>query len=518
MADKPLRLETRLGHAEGPAPADMAEGLASDGTPLALHHDQILASLPPPPPTSGSGFDWGQLLVSLQGAMTDAVPILQWCFLLCFLALNGGYLLLHLRPLFRTSCQAREQDAAIESQPGSHYDLPISVIVPVRDQSAVISATVHAALQLAYPEFEVLIVNDGSRDQTLEVLIREFSLVPFPEAYRDRLQTRAVRAVYASTVYPRLRLVDKENGGQADALNAGINCARYPLFCRVDTDAILQRDSLDKMGQPFLVDTGTAAAGSAVRVADGCMVGAGLLSKPGVPGNILALFQTVEYLRGFFVGGIFAVFRKEMVVSAGGYRTDAVDENMELLVRLQRQLSREGKPYCFAWVRDPVCWSKVPENFQALRTQHMRRQYGLSESQEMNRKLRLGRKGEGSGGLAFPFMLLFELLGPPVEVLGYLAMTLLWLFGMISFQTFGAFMLAAIGLGIMLSVSGVIVEVLLIQSHHGLAAQIKLGAAAVLENFGYRQLTAIWRTLGLLRRPMARHEMGRCDLARSEST
>ncbi len=518
MEDNRLRLDTRLGHAEGPAPADMAEGLANDGAPIALHHDPILASLPSPPPAPGPEFDWGQVLVSLHGAMTDAVPILQWFFLLCFLVFNGGYLLLKLRSLFRASRQLREQDPVTESQPGSRYDLPISIIVPVRDQAALVSATVHSALQLAYSEFEVIVVNDGSRDQTLEVLIREFSLIPFPEAYRDRLQTRHVRAIYASTIFPRLRLVDKENGGKADALNAGINCARYPLFCSVDEDAILQRDSLGKLGQPFLKDPRTVAAGAALRVANGSTLGAALPRKSGLPGSVLALFQTVEYLRGFFVAGIFGVFRKEPVVASGGYRTDAVDENMELLVRLLSQLSREGKRHRFAWVREPVCWSKAAENLQDVRVSRMRRQYGLSESQEMNRKLRFGRKGEGAGGLAFPFMLLFELLGPPVEVLGYLVMTLLWLTGMLSFPVFTAFMLAAIGLGIALSVSAVVVEEMLFQAHPGLAGQLKLAAAAVLENFGYRQLTALWRTLGLLRRPPARHEMSRCDLARSEAT
>lgn len=506
MADNSLRLDTRLGHAEGPVSADMAEGLASDGVPIALHHDPLLASLPPPPaPVHGAEFDWGAALVSVHGAMTDAVPLLQWFILLGFLILNGGLLLFRLRALFVGSCRLHEQDFAPDSPPGSRYYLPVSVIVPVCDQAELVSARVHSVLQLDYPEFEVLIVNDGSRDQTLEVLIREFSLAPFPEAYRDRLQTRHVRAIYASPVYPRLRLVDKENGGKADALNAGINCARYPLFCSMDADTILQRDSLGKMGQPFLKDPETVVAVAALRVA----------FSAGMSGNVLASFHTVECLRSFFVAGIFGVFRKEPVVALGGYRTDALDENMELLVRLQRQLSRR---HHFVWVRDSVCWNKAAENWRALRVQRMRWQYGLSESLEMNRKLNLARKGEGAGGLGFPLMLLFELLGPPLEVLGYLAMTLLWLAGMISLQVFGTFMLAAIGLGIALSVSGVAVEEILFHRHPRLAEQLKLAAVAVLENFGYRQLTALWRTLGLLRRPPARHAMSRCDLARSEAT
>ena len=514
MAEAPLRLDPELGHGAGPVPADLAEGLATDGTPLLLQHDQLLASLPPPPPAPGPAFDWGQALASLHSALTDAVPILQWFFLLYFIVSNGSYILLNLMSLFKLLRYRREQVAATLVEDDARYELPISLIVPVCDQASAVAAAVRAMLHLDYSEFEIIIVNDGTGDETLEALMREFSLAPFPEAYRDRLQTKPVKSIYASTVYPNLRLVDKENGGKADALNAGINCARYPLYCGVDVAFTLQRDTLRKMGRAFIGNPATVAACSAVRTANGCVSNNGFMIKVGLPRNMLVLFGIVEQLRAYPPGaawwsdrnamlmlpGAFAVFRKETVVAAGAYRTDVVDEEMELVMRLHRLSRQANEPYRISLVPDPVCWETVAATMNALKDRLVRRQRGLSESLEMNRQLLFSRKGGMAGGLAFPLVLLFERLGPLIELLGYGVMTALWLSGAISLQSFGAFMMVAIGLGMLLSVSGVAVEEMSLRYYPRIGSVLKLFAAALLENFGYRQLTAFWGLLGQQRR------------------
>ncbi len=302
----------------------------------------------------------------------------------------------------------------------------------------------------------------------------------------------------------------KENGGKADALNAGINCARYPLYCGVDVAFVLQRDSLRMMGRPFIGNPAIVAACSAVRSANGCVSKDGFVNKAGLPRNMLALFQIIEQLRAYLPGrawwsdmnamlvlpGAFAVFRKEAVVAAGAYRTDVVDAEMELVVRLHRLLRQANEPYRITLVPDPVCWEVVPETMNVLKNQHVRRQRGLSESLGLNRQLLFSRRGGVAGGVAFPLVLLFECLGPLIELLGYVVMTALWLSGAISLQAFGSFMLVAIGMGMLLSVSGLVREEISLHYYPRLGSVLKLFAVALLENLGYRQLTAFWRLLG----------------------
>ncbi|MFH1493462.1 MAG: hypothetical protein ABIG70_01525, partial [Pseudomonadota bacterium] len=193
MAEQILRVDSALGHSAGPVPADLAEGLASDNAPLVLQHDSLFGSLPPPPSVPGPDLNWGLALDSLQGVLADAIPLLQWFFLLYFIALNGGYLLLNLASLFMTWTHLREQDAAAPYLNTAKHEIPISIILPAGNDAAAAVARVHAMLQLDYSEFEVIIVNDGSYEPVLKALVREFSLAPFPEAYRERLPGKHVK-------------------------------------------------------------------------------------------------------------------------------------------------------------------------------------------------------------------------------------------------------------------------------------------------------------------------------------
>jgi cellulose synthase/poly-beta-1,6-N-acetylglucosamine synthase-like glycosyltransferase len=368
-------------------------------------------------------------------------------------------------------------------------------------------------LQLTYSEYEVVVINDGSKDATLEVLKREFGLLPFPEAYRRLIPTKDIRAIYRSTRFPNLRVIDKFNGGKADSLNAGINAARYPLFCGVDADSILQRDSLERVTQPFLRDPTMVATGGTIRVANGCEVRGGFLTKVGLPSNPWALFQVVEYLRAFLFGrlgwsavngmliisGAFGVFRKDAVVSVGGYRPDTIGEDMELIVRLHRLLRARRQPYRIEFVPDPVCWTEAPEDFKTLKNQRIRWQRGLAESLNANWGLMFSRNGGVPGWLAFPFMLLFEWLGPLVEMGGYLFMAVAFFTGEISWQAFSTFMFVAIGLGILLSASGLLLEEMSFHIYPRGKQLLALGLVVLLENLGYRQLNTWWRLTGLFR-------------------
>lgn len=437
----------------------------------------------------------------------------QWIFFGYFICLNLAYLVLNYISMFSIMRYMRDHGKQYLPENFASYQPPVSILVPAYNEQVTIISSIRSLLKLNYPAFEIIVINDGSRDETLAQVIKEFSLFEFPEAYRSRLETEPVKKIYASSLYPNLRLVDKKNGGKADSLNAGINCARYPLFCVVDADSILQQDSLSRVVQPFLEDVTTVAAGGVVRIANGCVVENGFLTKVGLPKNILALFQLVEYLRAFLFGrlgwspmnalliisGAFGVFYKERVIAIGGYLSDTVGEDMELVVRLHKQLRHEKRDYRITFVPDPICWTEAPEDLRTLKSQRMRWQQGLVESLMPNFGLMFDRNGGAVGWLAFPFMLLFECIGPVIEVLGYTVMIILFAFDMISAEAFMVFLFASIGLGILLSTNALFLEELSFHLYPRPTQQLKLFLVAILENFGYRQMNSLWRFLGLLR-------------------
>jgi cellulose synthase/poly-beta-1,6-N-acetylglucosamine synthase-like glycosyltransferase len=438
---------------------------------------------------------------------------IQWAFLGYFVALNAGYLTLNI--LSFVSLWRCMQRRVLEDLPQVFSDLqtPISLVVPAFNEEATIVASVRSLLQLNYPEYEILVINNGSRDGTVDVLRREFSLVQVPDVFRVRVATKRVRAVYQSLAYPELRVIDKENGGKADALNAGINASRYPLYCGLDADSVLQRDSLHRVALAFLEDPRTVACGGIIRIANGCRVSGGFLTHAGLPRRPIALVQVVEYLRAFLFGrlgwsplnavlvisGAFGLFDKETVISVGGYRTGSLGEDMELIVRLHRVLSAQGRPYRIAFVPDPVCWTEAPESWRVLRDQRIRWQRGLAESLSLNRRLLFSRRGGAAGWVAFPFALLFECASPVMELVGYAFFAVGVAFGFVSLTFAAAFLVVAIGLGILLSVTALLLEEVSFHIYPRVTELVALLLVAVAENFGYRQITTYWRLLGIWR-------------------
>ena len=446
-------------------------------------------------------------------SLEQAIGAAQWLFIGYFISVNAGYLALY--GFAFMAVHRRLQSQFLEELPRAYSGLepPVSILVPAYNEEATIATSVRSMLQLDYPEFEVIVVNDGSRDGTMQALRDAFALVPFDEAYRLRLPVKPVRGIYRSMRHPNLRVIDKDNGGKADALNAGINASRFPLFCGVDADSILERASLRRVVGPFLEDPAVIASGGTVRIANGCTVRDGFLEAVALPARLLPRLQIVEYLRAFLFGrmgwtplnavliisGAFGLFRKETVVAAGGYRGDTVGEDMELVVRLHRLHRATGTRYRIVFVPDPICWTEAPETLRVLRSQRTRWQRGLAESLTLNLGLAFDRRGGAPGWFAFPFMALFEWLGPLIEVAGYAFMLAGLAAGLVSGAAFAAFLLLAIGLGVALSVCALLLEEISFHVYKRPGELAVLAAAALAENFGFRQLVALWRLEGLLR-------------------
>ena len=387
---------------------------------------------------------------------------------------------------------------------------PISVVIPAYNEEATIVTSVRSMLQLRYSEHEVIVVNDGSRDATLEQLVQAFGLERFPQAYHARLAAKPVRGVYHSASHHGLRVIDKENGGKADAINCGINAARFPLFCCVDADSILDRDSLLRVVQPFIEDARTVACGGTVRLANGCDVKSGNLLKAGLPTSWLARFQIVEYLRGFLFGrmgwssinglliisGAFGLMRKDTVIEVGGYRHQTIGEDMELIVRMHRMLSKEGRPYRISYVPEPVCWTQAPEDRATLRNQRVRWQRGLCESLWLNRGLLFARPPGAAGWLAFPYFVLFEWASPMIEFLGYLVLAWMLIWQGVRMDIALMFLGVALGFGVLLSTIALMLEELSFHVYPRKRDLLVLFAFGVIENFGYRQVNVAWRLIG----------------------
>lgn len=435
----------------------------------------------------------------------------EWGILCYFLAQHLTNLFLILRAFFSIrryldEVETDRLDAAFETS----HSKPMTLICPAYNEEAGAVASVNSLLALRYPEFQVVVVNDGSSDETLARLIAAFRLHPSQRVIRQLLPTREIRGIYESTYVPNLVVVDKANGGKADALNCGINLARYPLVCCMDGDSLLENDALLRIARPFTDRPDLVASGGVIRPLNGCLVTPLGIRGIFLPSSWLARFQVVEYLRAFLFGriglasldsmfivsGAFGVFRKDIVVKAGGFETATIGEDFELVVRLHRCLREWGRPYHITLVPDPVCWTEVPEDRKTLRRQRNRWQRGLWETLWKHRKMWFNPDYGRVGMFSLPYFLFFEALAPVIEASGY--MIFVWSLWHHAIDTPFAilFLYVAFLLGILNSVVSVLLQEISGHRYQGLKAFSLLLLAAILENFGYRQLTVWWRLRG----------------------
>jgi len=384
---------------------------------------------------------------------------------------------------------------------------PISIIVPALNEEATIVSNVNSMIEIGYPEFEVIVVNDGSEDETLDRIKKGFSLFPVTDTTRPQLQTKRIRGLYRSLDHPNLIVIDKDRGGKSDALNAGINVSNFPLFCAVDADSLLNSDALLRIGRPFVEDDRIVAAGGVVRVLNGAVVENDRVVKSRAPKDLILLCQSIEYIRGFLTGrtalarlnslliisGAFGLFLKNAIIAAGGYRTNTVCEDMELIVRLHRHSRENSLPWRVIFVPDPVCWTQVPSDYRSLMQQRDRWQRGLLESLLAHFKMFLNPRYGAVGLIGMPFYLFFEALGPVVELLGYVLIPVLWLFNLLDMQFAQMFFIMAVLYNIMLSLLALIVDDLLFQRYDRATDLIRMMFSAVFEFIGYRQILTVRR-------------------------
>ena len=395
---------------------------------------------------------------------------------------------------------------------GSSVAPSISVLTPAYNEANTIVESLSALLGLHYPNLEVVVVNDGSTDGTLEVLRERFDLVPVQPVYRRVLPTRPVTAIYRSRLNPWLIVMDKENGGKADSLNAALNAASGELVCAIDADTLIEQDALQRMVRPFLVRADVVAVGGTIRIANGSRIESGRVTDARVPTRALGGFQVVEYLRAFLFGrlgwnslggnliisGAFGLFRREEMRDAGGYQSDTVGEDIEIVVRLRRMSYERRGPGRVEFIPDPVAWTEAPEALGALGRQRDRWQRGLADVLWTHRRILFNPRYRELGLVVFPYFVFVELFAPLVEAVGLIGLAVGALVGAIDLPFALLFFLLAYGYGLILSVFTLVLEEVTFLRYRRFTDRLLLLVWILFENFGYRQLTVLWRLRGML--------------------
>lgn len=442
--------------------------------------------------------------------VTELVAVIALVFIVVSNLVFAAFTLIAWRTLL--NYRRSRESATVDNVFRSPLTPPVSVLIPAFNEEAGIVESVTSLLQLRYPEFEIIVIDDGSTDSTWGVLDSAFDLVDVRRVMAGWLPTKPVTRISVSRKNPSLTVVSKENGGKADALNTGLNIAKYPYFCAIDADAVLEEEALLRAMVPIIENPEVVATGGIVRIANGCEISHGRVIKVGLPRKTLPLFQVIEYLRAFLVGrvgwssigalmivsGAFGIFHRKTVLELGGYWTDTVGEDMELIVRIHREKRAEGVPYKVAFVPDPVCWTEAPSSVRILGRQRRRWQRGLMEAVYRHRAAIFEPRQGVFGRFAMPFFLVIECWGPVFELFGYVIVPVAWLLGVLAVEFMIALLILSIAWGVLLSVSAIALEEFGFRKYPLRRQVIRLTVFSILDNFGYRQITNLWRVQGIL--------------------
>lgn len=334
---------------------------------------------------------------------------------------------------------AGKRRVLLRNELSNDYYVPVSILVPAHNEGVTIQATIRSLLALDYKLYEIIVVDDGSSDNTVQILRDAFRLQPIDRPIQRRVACRPAQAVYESRAWKvPITLITKENGGKADALNMGINVAAYPYFVCIDADSVLQCDSLEKIVRPLLENAQVVAVGGAVRPCNGAEIETGRIIRYSMPQKLLACMQVLEYDRSFLasrilfdkfngniiISGAFGLFQKELVIQTGGYDPSTMGEDMELVVKLHVFCREHGLPYLIRYAADAICWTQVPEHLRDLCRQRRRWHIGLFQTMMKHRRILANLKYGAVSFVSYFYFLIYELFSPYIEVFGLLATVL----------------------------------------------------------------------------------------------
>jgi len=446
-------------------------------------------------------------MICLLGFLNHA---LFWYYLAC----NLAYLMMLIVAL-RTSAahQRRLKSHRLEWFRESPLAPPVTIIAPAHNEERSIRVAVRNLLELDYPQLEIIVVNDGSEDGTLQEMREEFRLRPVRAVYIADAKSAPVRGLYRSDGNASLLVIDKEAGGsKADAVNAGLNAATSPYVCIVDSDSVLERDALLRIMVPIMEDPKrVVAVGGIIRVLNGSEIEGGCLKRVRLPGKSIEVIQVVEYLRAFLIGreawaqgnmltiisGAFGLFRTDLVRAVGGYRSSSIGEDFDLVARLHRHLLEKGVSYQIRFVPDPMCWTEVPSDLKSLARQRARWQKGLLDVLWPNGDMLFRPRYGRIGSFAFPYLWIFELFAPVFELGGIVTIILAASLGVLSREFFLQFLIFGYAFATVISIGSVLQEEITYKRYNDWQDVARLVSYCFLEHFPYRQMHMVWRLQGL---------------------
>lgn len=391
----------------------------------------------------------------------------------------------------------------------------VSIIAPAYNESKNIIDNIQGLLELMYEDYEVIIVNDGSTDDTLQKVVEYYEMEPVNYAIDYKIPCHEINAVYKSKnrSFQKLFVIDKTNAGKADALNAGINMSKKDMVVSIDVDCVIERDALLRLVKPFLEesDKTVIAAGGVIKIANSCTVSEGTVEQVRIPDNWWARFQVLEYSRGLFMGrmawayldglliisGALGMFNRKLLIECGGYAVNTVGEDMEVVVRMRRIMAEQDVKYTVAYIPDPLCWTEVPDSLPVLARQRNRWTRGTIETLLAHRRIFLNPRYKSFGMLGYTYWMLFEWFAPLFEFSGIMYfLYLIIVHGAVNWKFFIVAFVFIYSFAIALTSWAILFEELTYNSYKRKSDIVKLIFTAFLEPIVFHPLTVIWAIRG----------------------
>lgn len=402
---------------------------------------------------------------------------------------------------------------------------PISILIPAYNEEKTILKCINSLLELDYPEYEIIIINDGSKDKTLEVLINRFKLKNIQRPIRKSIKCKKALNIYEGFEKVNITLINKDKSGKADSLNMGINASKYPLFLTLDADSILQKDSLSNIVIPFIENENTIAVGGNIKICNNILLENGMVKKNIIPKNWLIIFQIIEYYRAFFItrvwfnkfngnliiSGAFGLFKKKSVINVGGYNSNSIGEDMELTMKLHSFNKKNENKYNIQYTPNAICWSQAPEKLKDLKSQRKRWHMGLMQSLAEHRYIFLNVKYGVVGLFSFLYYFIYEMLSCMIEICGVVFIGIAYFTGFINLKFFIFFMFIYFFYSSLISISSIFLEEYFFNTNLRVKDKIKLILFSFLEVFGYRQVCSIFRIVAIFTYRKKKHQWGEIE-------
>lgn len=407
-----------------------------------------------------------------------------------------------------------------EKELGTYFDgmperyIPVSILVPAYNEAEVIVENLLSLSKLDYEEYEIILVNDGSKDDTFQTVLDNFDLQESHMAIKAAIPTQHIKSMYEGVLNGhRIVVVDKENGGKSDALNAGINISKYPLYIAMDADCIIKPDAIRHLVFPVLMDKRTIAVGGNIKISNSLIIKNGEVVEQKMPKGFFVIYQMIEYLRVFMISrvawnqyksnliisGAFGLFRKDRVIEVGGYRTDTIGEDMELVVRLNLYQIKNKRDYRIQNQVDAYCFTQVPSKFKEFRNQRIRWHIGLMQSIYFHRESVFNPKYHQVGLIGITYYTFFEMFSAIIEVVGYFVILLAVALGLFNIQMFIFLFIAIIVYSFSVTISALSLEQYSLENKTSLRLILKLSFLSLFEPFIYRQICNFIRIFAMIR-------------------